>query len=223
VAGTADGAGAGAADGVEAGTADDAAAGAADGSATGTADGAVAGGSADSSAADIAPPYFDEYILRVHVDDHGGAHGAYRCVVWAFDDAGQEAYAWSDEIIVPDPADSGPPEIAGIEVEGLTADGFFLVATVTDDSGVTWTPVGVFTEPGWTDDLVWANAAPWDVDAPEAGGRACGPDERGAYVSVADHGGARGPDNPYRVILWAYDANGHESYAWGPEVIVPEA
>jgi beta-glucosidase-like glycosyl hydrolase len=146
----------------------------------------------------------DEYSVRVLAADHGGATGAYQAIVWAFDAAGNSAYAWAPEAYVPA---AQPPKITNVRVTAATADGFTVTFDVTGDDAVAWVPVGAFTEEGWADDVAWANAEP-----------AGAPGEYSVYVKASDHGGAKGP---YYAIVWAYDAKGNASYAWAGPVTLP--
>jgi len=183
---------------------------------------AAAGSSADDISrydADVVVPYWT-YGLHVDVGDHGGARGWYKAIVWVFDEDGLSSYAWADDVYVPNPADDEPPTIVSIEVARYTAEGCLLIATITDDAGVKWAPLGVYTAEGGPDDIVWTDAEPWETGVPEDSDL-YGPDKYGVVVRASDHGGARGGNNPYRAILWAYDEAGHEVFAWGPEFVIP--
>jgi hypothetical protein len=139
------------------------------------------------------------YTLYVSAQDHGGAQGEYDTVIWAYDAAGNAAFAWAPAAFVSaGPPDVTPPVISNIHV-GSTEGGYHVGFDAADDSGaVAWAPVGAFTVDGWADDIVW-------VDAQVVNG------EYSAYVMVADHGGSPGP---YQGVIWVYDAAGNGSFAW---------
>ena len=163
----------------------------------------------------IASKNGDVYTYHVNINDFENRRGKYYIQVISFD-AAQNNRRNTDpmEVIVPEP-DTKAPVISNVKVSNITAEGYDISCTVTDNVGVNRVMFPTWTTANGQDDLL----SDWSTNAKARGTR--NGNTWTFHVNIADHNNERGA---YLTHIYAYDDAGNRSAVTSEigQIIVPE-
>lgn len=133
----------------------------------------------------------------VKTSDFGNLDDTYVTIIRAYDKYGNMSSKTLSTYI-----DTTPPKISNIKISGITAKGYTVTCTVSDNSEIESVKFPTWTTKNSTDDLDknWASGTVSDGDV--NGSKAA------FYVSTADHNNETGEYNTY---IYAYDTYGNSS------------
>ncbi len=138
------------------------------------------------------------YVIKINASDHNFEEGYYTTHIYAYDAAGNQAYA----AVSPDTyVDRTAPTISDIKITDQTGTGYTVQCRVTDNVGVSRVRFPTWTEKNWQDDLWWGE------------GNKNG-DIYSFRVNISDHNNEYGV---YHNHIYAYDAMGNQSSVVAPD------
>ncbi|MCR5206670.1 MAG: GBS Bsp-like repeat-containing protein [Lachnospiraceae bacterium] len=157
----------------------------------------------------------DTYTYRVNISDHNGEYGWYNTHIYAFDNNNNYSSVAIDAVYVP--AKNTPPVVTDAKITNVTADGYDVSCTVTDDVGVIVVQFPTWTDYNGQDDVIidW-NSNWWDdlrIRGTINGNTAT------FHVNTSDHNGESGE---YITNIYAFDTTGTISAGVEVRCIVPE-
>ena len=158
----------------------------------------------DSMVLEAGVPNGSSFYYTVNTANHKNAWGNYHIEVTVYDPMGNNTVLTDYTVFVP-PNENQPPLIENVVVSSVSADGFTVTCTVTDNTGISKVLVPAWTEENSTDDLVWHTAT---VNGNVATAR----------IPTAEHAGKGGA---YLAQIYAYDSAENMSYYDNIRVRVP--
>ena len=153
----------------------------------------------------------DTWTFHVDIADHNNEGGEYCTDIHAYDKHGNASSLGAPRISV----DTKAPVISDVKVSNITAEGYDVSCTVTDNVGVNRVMFPTWTTANGQDDLL----SDWSTNAKARGTR--NGNTWTFHVNIADHNNERGA---YLTHIYAYDDAGNRSAVTSEigQIIVPE-
>ena len=153
----------------------------------------------------------DTWTFHVDIADHNNEGGEYCTDIHAYDKHGNASSLGAPRISV----DTKAPVISNVKVSNITAEGYDVSCTVTDNVGVNRVMFPTWTTANGQDDLL----SDWSTNAKARGTR--NGNTWTFHVNIADHNNERGA---YLTHIYAYDDAGNRSAVTSEigQIIVPE-